>query len=382
MTFAVARQPTAREPNATGRLQAIDWMRGLVMILMALDHSSDAFNRGRLFTDAAFLYRPGTPLPAAQFFTRWVTHLCAPTFLFLAGAGLAFTVDRLRAAGARPREVDRYILVRGTVIAMFELWISYFVMPKGEYLLQVLYGIGSSYVAMAALRRLPDRAAFAAALLLVTGSEAVVVLATRAGRPPLPLALTFTGGEWPHVLIGYPTIPWLAVLLFGWCGGRWWLTHPAARARVSSRLVVVGIAALALFVVLRAANGYGNMRLPRENGSLVQWLHVSKYPPGLGYVALELGIMAIVLAAAFAYSRRRSFRPHGIALTLGRTPMLFYLLHFPLLILTARALDVEHRLGLGMTYFGAAAVVAVLYPVCRWYRGYKAGHRAGWPRYI
>ena len=84
------------------RLPALDWLRGLVMVLMALDHASGTFSR-RLVTDSSVLYRPGTPLPAAQFFTRWVTHVCAPAFVFLAGAALALSVEKHRARAARPR---------------------------------------------------------------------------------------------------------------------------------------------------------------------------------------------------------------------------------------------------------------------------------------
>ena len=81
------------------RLPALDWLRGLVIVLMALDHASGTFNAGRLVTDATVLYQPGTPLPAAQFFTRWVTHVCAPAFVFLAGAALALSIEKHRARG-------------------------------------------------------------------------------------------------------------------------------------------------------------------------------------------------------------------------------------------------------------------------------------------
>ena len=110
---------TAAAPG--GRLVALDWMRGLVMLLMALDHSSGEFNAGRLFTDGSFVYHQGTPLPAAQFLTRWVTHLCAPTFVFLAGASLALQVGRRRASGESAWAIDRHLLLRGLVIAAFEI---------------------------------------------------------------------------------------------------------------------------------------------------------------------------------------------------------------------------------------------------------------------
>jgi uncharacterized membrane protein len=200
MTDTPGRSPTAR-------LVPLDWMRGLVMILMAIDHSSDAFNGGRLFTDSARMYQPGAPLPAAQFLTRWITHLCAPTFLFLAGTGLAFTVAKLRGQGRREAEIDRYILVRGAIIAAFELWISFFVMSGWRLLLQVLYGIGSSYLCLAALRRLPDRLAGALAIALIVGAEAVIGAFSAGGAAPSwPLALLLTGGFRTHVLIAYPTL--------------------------------------------------------------------------------------------------------------------------------------------------------------------------------
>ena len=266
------------------------------MVLMAIDHSSDAFNAGRLFTDAARMWHPGAPLPAAQFLTRWITHICAPTFLFLAGTSLAFTVSRQRASGDRPAAIDRYIFVRGVVIAAFELWVSFFVMGHGRYVFQVLYGIGSAYILMVPLRRLPDRAAPFVALFLIATGELMVSLATRNGAPTslLPMLL-LTGGSYGRLIIAYPTIHWLALLLLGWSWGRRLVTTPSARTTAGRDLARAGIAALILFAVLRGVDGYGNMRLFRDSLAPLQWLHVSKYPPSITYDALELGLMALIL---------------------------------------------------------------------------------------
>jgi uncharacterized membrane protein len=357
-------------------------MRGLVMVLMAIDHASDAYNGGRLFTDAAWLWHAGAPLPAAQFVTRWITHICAPTFLFLAGTGLAFTVSRQVASGDRPSAIDRYIVVRGLIIAAFELWISLTVISDGKLIFQVLWGIGSAYVLMAPLRRLSDGAALALGLFLIAAGELLVGLAMRGGDPVLPLKLLVTGGAYGRLLIAYPTIHWLAILLLGWWWGRRLVKSPSARTTAGRDLARAGIAALALFIVLRALDGYGNMRLPRDSWAALQWLHVSKYPPSITYTALELGLMAVILAFMFRLAKDRTPRPNSLLMVLGQVPMFFYLLHFPILVQSARLLGLEKKCGVGASYLGAAAVVALLYPLCRWYRGYKARHRTGWVRFV
>ena len=370
--------------RAASRLPALDWMRGLVMVLMAVDHSSDAFNAGRLFTDSARMYQAGAPLPAAQFLTRWITHICAPTFLFLAGTSLAFTVSRQVAAGDRPRDIDRYVLVRGVLIALFELWISFTVIGHGRLVLQVLYGIGTSYMLMALLRRLPDRAALILALAFIATSELLVRGASAAHvADSWPVSLLLTGGFRGRVIVAYPTLHWLAILLLGWSWGRRLVTTPSSRETAARDAMRAGVFGLALYVALRAANGYGNMLLLRQSSSLVQWLHVSKYPPSITYDALELGLMALILAALFRLAQRRTaISPNSLLMVLGQTPMFFYLLHFPLLVGGSRLMGVNEKLGLGATYLGAATAVTLLYPVCRWYRGYKAAHRTGWPRFI
>lgn len=372
----------AARARAASRLPALDWMRGLVMVLMAIDHSSDAFNGGRLFTDAATLWRPGAPLPAAQFLTRWITHLCAPTFVFLAGTGLAFTVSRQVKSGDRPGAIDRYILVRGFVIAAFELWISLTVMGHGQFVFQVLYGIGTAYMLMAPLRRLPDRAALFVGLALIGTSQWLVGLASGHGPPSLPAQLLLTGGHPGRLIIAYPTIHWLAIMLLGWWWGRRLVASPSARAAAGRDLARAGVAALALFVVLRALNGYGNMHLARDSWAPLQWLHVSKYPPSITYDALELGLMALILAFMFRLASNRTPSPDSLFMVLGQVPMFFYLLHFAILVQSARLFGIERRFGVGTAYLGAAAVVAILYPLCRWYRRYKAAHRTGWARYV
>jgi uncharacterized membrane protein len=364
------------------RLPALDWMRGVVMVLMTVDHASGAFNAGRLFTDSVTLYRPGTPLPEAQFLTRWVTHLCAPSFVFLAGTALALSTERRRAAGESEAAIDRFIVTRGLFIAALDpLWMSWVFAP-GMVLLQVLYAIGGSLVAMAALRRLGDRALLAIALALILGGEAATGLVLGAGGgppgdPPILAALLLTGGRIGPVIVAYPILPWLAMMLLGWVLGR--RLRNESPLRVSSWLLSAGVGALALFALVRGLNGYGNLLLLREDGSLVQWLHVSKYPPSLSYTSLELGIMALALGAFFRM-------PTGIQLTpllvLGQTALFYYLLHVHVLELAARGLGLEHQGGLAATMVAAALTIVLLYPLCLRYRRYKSAHPDGWAQYV
>jgi uncharacterized membrane protein len=361
------------------RLLAIDWLRGVVMVLMTLDHASDAFNAGRLFTDSVALDRQ--PLPAADFLTRWVTHICAPTFVFLAGTSLALSIARRTAAGERPADINRHIILRGLIITAFELWMS-LVFGGGELLvLQVLYALGMGMVCMAFLRRLPTRWLLALSLLgwLVSEPLAGWAFSLQGDAAILPRLLFAFGRLGKHALVGYALFPWLCTMALGFCLGRWLLGQPTeGLGRHAARLLLPwGVGLLALYLVLRGVNGLGNMGLLRHDGSLVQWLHVSKYPPSLAYWGLELGLAALLLALAF---RARLAWPPVVLL--GQTALFYYLLHAHLLTLAAVLLGMHKTAGLFATYVATAVVVLLLLPLCSWYRGYKRAHPTGWPQYI
>ena len=374
------------------------------MVLMTTDHAGDAFDGGHLMTDSVNMYEPGMPLPASHFIARWLTHLCAPTFVFLAGAALALSVQKRVEQGESPWRTDRFMATRGLfILALDPLWMS-LVFTPGAVLCQVMFAIGGSMIAMCALRRLPDRALLVASLVLIVGSEAMVgaVLslvvtassmaggsgsgrcrAVRGGAPGLPAALLVTGGffEKEHVIVGYPLLSWLAIMMLGW-----WYGRTTARASAIDRarnLLRAGAASLALFVVLRAANGYGNMRLYREGVSLVQWLHVSKYPPSLTYAALELGLMALLLGA---FTRLEATGREPVwtkpLLVFGQTALFFYVLHAHILVYGARFVGLEHEGGLGMTYGASLLLLVLLYPACIAYGRYKRAHPEALTRYL
>ncbi len=278
MTTAAPARPLAA---AASRLGAIDALRGLVMVLMTVDHASGAFNAGRLMTDSAQSYHPGMALDPAQLYTRWMTHVCAPTFVFLAGLSLALSADRRRARGEPAAAQDRFLITRGLFIAACDpLWISWaFGMPPGKHLLQVLYAIGMSFVAMAGLRHLPRRWLAALALATLLGHEALAGLTHGLAGGPLgpAVALLITGGMAGPFIVAYPLLPWLAVMALGYSVGG--LVAGASAGRLSRGFAAAGAISLVLFVVVRGVDGYGNLRLYRDDGSLAQWIHVCKYPP-------------------------------------------------------------------------------------------------------
>ncbi len=378
------------------RLLAIDWMRGLVMLLMALDHASATFNGGRIAADSAYLFDPatgapawlpGSPLPPGQFLTRWVTHLCAPTFLFLSGTSLALSLEGRAREGALAGQLDRHLLARGLVILALEGLLS---LLGGFLVLQVLYAIGVALLLMIPLRRLPAGWLAAGALAWIAGGELLTPAAGGPGAARVGLAagLALVPFEAGGLAVLYPALPWLAQLALGFAFGRHLLGVPPGREgrlRTAGRVAGAGLAALALFAGIRGLDGYGNMGLHRDDASLAQWLHVSKYPPSLSFAALELGLMGLCLAGLLLLEGRRGRVPWRAnpVLVFGQTALFFYVLHLPLLGTAAVVLTGGiGRRGLPEAWAAAAAVLAALYPVCRLYRAYKSAHPRGLAQYL
>jgi uncharacterized membrane protein len=253
--------------------------------------------------------------------------------------------------------------------------------PGNGFIFQVLYAIGGSFIAMALLRRLPTWAAAALGLFLILGAELLAGIAFLLGAAStLPVGLLLTGGRFGSLVVAYPLLPWLGIMLVGFAFGRR-LTGAFSLAPLRPRIFIAGAASLALFAALRGLNGFGNMRLYRDDLSLVQWLHVSKYPPSITYDALELGLMALLLAF-LAAPRKEEPAVLGVLGTFGKTAFFFYLLHAHLLVLFAHLLGVEHQLGLGAVYGSALLLLVALHPLCVRYGRTKAAHPRSLLRYI
>jgi len=380
--------------DATGsfpRLAALDWMRGFAMVLMAVDHASQTWNAGRLAADSAYLLNPATGAPAwipgsdlelAQFLTRWVTHLCAPTFLFLSGTSLAMSLAKRRAEGATEGALDRHLFVRAVVIAGFEGLLT-LLADQGVLILQVLYAISASMLAMIVLRRLPTGALLALGLAWLAGSELVLfaLYPPPSAEAPLLARLFLIPGFSAPVFVLYPMTHWLAMMLLGWAFGRHLLERrrsgAAAPLRTEQILLFSGLSSLLVSLFLRRANVYGNMGLLRDDASFAQWLHMSKYPPALAYSLAELGLMALFLLLFMRWERRMQGAPRRLnpLLVFGQTALFFYIVHFIVLGGSALALTGGlMRRGLVEAWIAAAATLVLLYPICLAYRALKRRH--------
>jgi uncharacterized membrane protein len=367
------------------RIAAIDWMRGFVMILMVVDHVSMAYNAQHNSTDSAALYVNGSPLPDLEFFTRWISHLCAPVFVFLAGTALAISVERKVSRGIDSWQIDKDILLRGAFIAILDpTIISLF---SGRITIQVLYAIGVAMMCMALFRRFSSTVLILTALSWIVFGELLTIMVW----PPVEnvesivAALLVSTYATSTMVIKYPLLPWLAMMILGWVFGRYLLAFKDGDTKVGpvTLLLTLGISALLAFAVIRYNNDYGNMFLYREDNSWQHWLHVSKYPPSAAFTFLELGLMSIIMGIMIWLERLVGDRPNGVLLVFGQTAMIFYLVHRLILEGSATYGGLRHFSNLEMTFSISIVMLILLYPFCLWYRGFKARNAHSiWLRYL
>jgi uncharacterized membrane protein len=320
MASAIAVRSAARAEQ--GRIASIDVLRGLVVALMALDHTRDFFG-----TDG---FNPRDVAESALFLTRWMTHLCAPTFIFLAGMS-AFLYGRGRSVG----ETSRFLLVRGLWLIVIEFTIVRFGWTFEldffrENTAGVIFVIGASMVALAGLIWLPRWAIAALALVMIAGHNlSDGIRAEQLGQG---------GGLW-HVLhqpglvrlggyvklfVLYPLVPWIGVMAAGYALGPVMQREPDARQRL---LFGLGAAVTLGFVLLRASNLYGDpapwIGQATWLSTALSFLNCEKYPPSLLYLMMTLG-PALMLLAAFEHARGGWAR---VLATFGQVPFFFYVVH-------------------------------------------------------
>jgi uncharacterized membrane protein len=372
--------------SGSQRIASIDWMRGLVMVIMLIDHASMAFDgsHSEIAMDSARFPGASTiALPAFAFFTRWIAHICAPTFVLLAGTALALSVERRMAKGLSGWAIDQGMLIRGAIIAMIDP--TLISLGSGHWNIGVLTAIGLSMMSMALLRRLPTMPLLALALGWMVLGEYVTGLVWHPPGSSSPLAALFIANyAGANLLIHYPFIPWLALMMLGWAFGRHIVQFNAGKTRVKpiKVLAIAGILSLTTFVIVRAFQGYGDMFLHRADGTWQQWLHVSKYPPSLTYYGLELGLLALCLALMMRIEPLIGVRQNGPLLVFGQTAMFFYLVHRLALEIPATYFGLRGFGNISTTYIVWALLLVPLYLTCRWYRVVKKEHPDSFLKYL
>jgi uncharacterized membrane protein len=382
------------------RVESIDVLRGIIMVIMALDHVRDFFHI-HANTDDPLNLDTTTPL---LFFTRWITHFCAPVFVFLSGTSIY-----LQSLRKTKKELSGFLIKRGLWLIIAELTIVTFAITFNPFynfvVLQVIWTIGISMVILGLLIWLPFNIILALGLVIVLGHNLLDIPEAAPG---------FKAGFWwdlfhsgklslypfaPNhfIAILYPFIPWTGLMLLGYCTGIFFTAKFSPRQR-QKILTLMGVAALLIFIVVRFINIYGDpvAWTVQRNGfiTFLSFIKVQKYPPSLMYMCVTAG--CALLALSFLETFKNSFT--RIMLVYGRVPFFYYILHFYLVHLLAAiafflrghsvqdAIDSARNLpfifiipgegySLAAVYIVWLAMVIFLYPLCKWYDRYKTNHK-------
>jgi uncharacterized membrane protein len=379
------------------RISSLDLVKGLAMIIMALDHVRD-------FVHApAFLFDPADPerTSLAIFFTRWVTHFCAPAFSLLAGMS-AYLVGKRKSKG----ELSAFLLKRGIWLIFIELtlvnfgWLFDF--SHGTILLQVIWSLGISMIVLAGLVYLPRNFVLIFSVVLIfwhnllddVGSDDSI------GWALLHQLNIFMLSDNLMFVVGYPIIPWIAVMSLGYVLGSYYDGNVDAGTRKRT-FNLMGAMAIVLFVTLRWSNVYGDpvefQRFGAISKNLVSFLNPTKYPPSLSFLLMTLGGTFLLLAN----SEKWKGKAVDFVSTFGRVPFFYYIIHIYLIHLIAFGLATLTGFGweknmvlvtwgisenpipgygfpLWVVYVVWVSVILLLYPICRKFDQYKQGNKDKW----
>ncbi len=384
------------------RIESIDILRGLVMVIMALDHVRDYTNTGYMFADPTNL-ETTTPM---LFFTRWITHFCAPIFVFLAGTS-AFLYGSKKTS---KNVLAKFLFTRGLWLVFIELTVVNFSwtfdISLSVHIFQVIWAIGICMMLLAALIYLPKKILFALGVLILLGHNLLDGI-TQQGTEPLSLLWYYVHqfnfqviNEGQGMLaIAYPFLPWLGIIILGYCFGHFYQKGFDVKIR-KTWLLRLGIGAILLFFILRFFNIYGDLKPWASQDSLsysiLSFFNVTKYPPSLIYTLMTLGPALLFLYTIESIKNRFT----NIMIVFGRVPFFYYIIHLYLvhligmvglvtlgenwneLILTVDRFKSGYLFNIGfdlwVTYLVWILVIIILYPICKKYMQYKANNKDKW----
>jgi uncharacterized membrane protein len=409
VSTTTAATPFVVNKKTTPRIDSIDLIRGAVMILMAIDHV-------RVFSGVP----AGGPTPGV-FFTRWITHFCAPAFIFLAGTSIFFY-------GRKHDDLSRFLLIRGTWFILLELtflrvaWTFNFDFEHYE-MAGVIWVIGCCMILMAGLVKLPVAAVGTIGVLIIAAHN---LMDMRMGKLLDGLDGNRLSGLWkifyvgffagpiqfgpngPNLIVLYSIIPWIGVMAAGYAFGKIFILQPTQRKRLC---LAIGLSAVGLFLVLRGCNLYGDPRpwhaaAPGRNGlppmpALLSFLNTTKYPASLCFLLMTLGP---IIALIPLLEGLRGVFARRIAI-FGRVPFFFYVLHIPLIhamaLLVSKIrlgfispwLFTNHPMGnpeppagyvwsLPLLYLIWGIAIVTLFFPCQWFAELKAKKNDWWLKYM
>jgi uncharacterized membrane protein len=381
----------------SSRIESIDLLRGVVIVIMALDHVRDYFHAD------AFLYDPTdlTQASVVLFFTRWITHFCAPVFVFLAGTS-AYQIGIKKGIPA----LSSFLLKRGLWLILLELTVInfawFFNITFSFIALTVIWALGVGMVALAGLVYIRFKwiLGFAVALIIFHNAfDGIHFSGT--GMSTFAWSIIrdqnrFSWGVGRNLFVGYALVPWVGVMALGYCFGSFYTPSiaPEKRRKILIRLGVIGIL---LFIALRWSNVYGDpipwSVQPSSVFTFLSFLNTNKYPPSLLYLLMTLAPSMLFLA----FTEHVADRLSGALIVIGRVPLFFYIVHIYVVHIVALFAAVltghpashmvfdrwitnsakltGYGFSLGVVYLIWILVIVVLYPLCKWYEQYKRNNK-------
>ena len=386
---------------AISRIDSIDLVRGLVMVIMALDHTREYMHLTSITQNPTDL----TVTTPAIFMTRWITHLCAPIFVFLSGTSAYLSFKKHgNISKSRNFLLSRgiWLLILEFTLVNFALW---FDLRFRTIIFEVIAAIGFGFIILSLLLKVSPRIIGILGVCIIAGHGLLQYIPVDDQSPLKPILGFFFSstviplGPQSMFVMGYPPIPWLGIMLSGFACGELF-----GRNNRKAVFLKIGAGALVLLIIIRLLNGYGDPAkwAVQKTGlfTFLSFINVSKYPPSLLFCLFMLGIMFLLLAAAEGIKNKVS----NILTVYGQVPLFYFLIHLFLihsLMLVMLFLQgfswadvsigtfslgrpkAESGVGLWETYMVWLLVVISLYPLCKWYGHYKATHREKkWLRYL
>jgi uncharacterized membrane protein len=385
------------------RVQSIDLMRGFVMVFMALDHVRDLMHINSV-TESPTNLSTTTPI---LFFTRWITYLCAPTFVFLAGSSAYLSFTRQK----NIRESRKFLIRRGLWLILLEFTLVNFAIwfdfGFHNFIFEVIATIGFGFIILGILAKASIRTIFLIGIGIVFLHNLFPFIPFEKGSlvnaalSPFFEPGGFSISSRTNFTIAYPPIPWLGIMLLGFAGGKLFELPDFKRKKLFFN---IGLGALLLFIILRFIDIYGDPSpwATQKNPvyTFLSFMNITKYPPSLLFCLVTLGLMFLLLG--FAENLKTNF--FSWLSVYGRVPLFYFIVHFYLihalmLVLMfsqgfhwsaldfasgrfGRPKDLKSGIPLWAVYLVWIAVVGILYKPCRWYGKYKAAHGQWWLKFF